>query len=82
MKSSITAGLDKDLAAEITENFKHSGKIRRRLIEMLEKDINTKRSQSCDSKRYENANWAYYQAHMMGYEEGLRDAISLLSENN
>ena len=80
MKVSWTKGVGKELAVDITQNFKESLVLRKRLAVLLEEKaaLSTKASRS--KTEYESANWAYLQADARGYERALIEIIALISE--
>ncbi len=79
MKTIITGGLKGDAIQEVTSSFKSSRVIRERIIDILRKKIDTSRRES-RKKEYSDASWAYSQADAIGYERGLEEVISILSE--
>lgn len=80
MKVSWTKGVGKELAIDITQNFKESLVMRKRLVALLEEkaSLSTKASRSKDG--YDSANWAYLQADARGYERALFEIISLITD--
>ena len=79
MKASLTKGLDKDEAKEITMSFASSLIVRKRLIHLLESRIEEGRRVTSGKELYESPNWAMRQADQIGYERAMRELISLLS---
>lgn len=80
MKVSLTKGLEGDFAKEVRANFKEALVFRKRLEEVLNEKIESARNNARLKSSYDNPNWAYLQADAIGYERGLREAISLLQE--
>jgi hypothetical protein len=80
MKSQITYGLDADKTKEMIMDFKAAVYLRRRLTDLLQKDIEARRRETASKLSYDNPNWTYLQADAMGYERALRELISLLED--
>lgn len=80
MKTRWLDGLDAQNKSDITQAFKESALIRRRLKLLLEEEIETKRKSQVAKFNYDNPNWAYLQADFSGYERALRDVISWIDE--
>lgn len=80
MKTRITKGLEPDVAKEIRGDFKSSLLIRKRLITILEENINANHKYAISKERYEDPSWAFLQADANGYERALNEVISLLSD--
>ena len=78
MKLSITKGLEKDQAEEVTLAFKSSGVIRERLIKIAQDKITTADKASMSDSGYDNPNWAYKQADTQGYKRAISEIISIL----
>lgn len=79
MKKSIIAGLTKEQAEEISRDFVASAFLRKRLSDILDQKISSKRSECTSKASYDSPAWAYYQADALGYERALKEVISLLS---
>jgi hypothetical protein len=79
MKVAWTKGLQRDLAVELTQNFKESLVVRKQLTKMLEERSAISVKSSCSKDGYENVNWAYRQADARGYERALLEVISLIT---
>lgn len=79
MKSILTKGLEEDQAKEIRGDFISSLLLRKRIVEVLTDKIEAKRTKATSSI-YDNPNWANQAAHNFGYEEALKEVISILSE--
>lgn len=80
MKVRWTTGLSKQDATEIKANFKEALVLRRRLVRLLEGDIDSSIKQSRSKLLYENPNWALLQADQRGYERALAEIIALIDE--
>lgn len=82
MKTSWTQGVGKELSIDITQNFKESLVMRRRLCQLIDKKLQDSWVTSASSTSYDNPNWPYLQADARGYERALREIISLVSDNS
>lgn len=80
MKSNILAGLEGTLRSETEANYKASALIRERLKYLLNKKIESRRSEVREAQSFEDASWSHKAAHAFGYETALFEVISLLSE--
>ena len=78
MKTSWTKGLEKEAIIDVTQNYKESVVLRKRLIVMLEEKIDVSAKKTRSEAGYESPNWAFLQADARGYERALSDVISLL----
>lgn len=78
MKLTLTKGLEPDQAKELKGDFLSAHLLRKRIIEVLNDKIESKRTSV--SRDYSNPNWNNHVAHVFGYEEGLKEVISILSE--
>lgn len=78
MIDSWTRGLEAQLVIDITQNFKESGVMRRRLKQMLIDKIEETRSANLTKDKYDCPNWAYLQADAVGYERALRYLINVI----
>jgi hypothetical protein len=79
MKTSWLQGLDETRRTEVKQNFKESGVLRRRMIEILYKKIGESNSASRLKSNYEKPSWAYEQADARGYERAMSEMIELVS---
>lgn len=77
VKSSLLAGLEPDQAKELKADFISAHLLRKRLTEVLTTKIESKRTNV--SRDYDNPNWNNKVAHVFGYEEALKEVISILS---
>jgi predicted O-methyltransferase YrrM len=82
MKQSWTAGLDKELAVDVKQNFKESLVMRKRLQELLLDKASDSQKVGRSKNAYNNPNWAFVQADHRGYERALHEIIDLISEGN
>jgi hypothetical protein len=80
MKSILIQGLEEGQAKELRGDFLSAHLLRKRLVEVLNDKIETKRTKV--SRDYDNPNWNNHVAHAFGYEEALKEVISILSEKN
>ena len=81
MKISWIKGVDKELSIDITQNFKESLVMRRRLSQLLEEKIDVSLSSTRSKVSYETPNWALLQADAVGYQRALQEVISLISSD-
>lgn len=80
MKSILTQGLEEDQAKELQGDFLSAHLLRKRLVEVFKTKIESKRTSV--SINYDNPNWNNKVAHVFGYEEAMKEVISILSEKN
>lgn len=80
MKTSLTAGLKPQSKEEVVASFKASALFRERLTAVLDKKIQSTKTNKLSVEAYENPSWAYLQADANGYERAIKEVISLLSE--
>lgn len=78
MKLTLIQGLPEDQASELKGDFASAHLLRKRIVEVLNDKIESKRN--AVSKDYSNPNWSNKVAHTFGYEEALKEVISILSE--
>ena len=81
MKVSWTKGVEKELSIDITQNFKESLVMRRRLAQLLEERIDASLNSARSKISYETPNWALMQADAVGYQRALQEIISLISSD-
>lgn len=79
MKASWTAGIEKEAAVDVKQNYKESLVLRKRLVELLEEKASSSVRTSRAKDNYDSPNWAYLQADARGYERALTEVISLIS---
>jgi hypothetical protein len=82
MKTVLTAGLSPEHALELTQEFKHSYKLRERLSSILKDRNDSSRVRTRSVKSYERPSWAFEHADSIGYERAIFEIISLLSEES
>ena len=80
MKTSWTDGIEDQRASEVKQNFKESAIMRRRLVELLHKEIAISVRESRGKDNYSRPNWAYEQADARGYERAIAKVIELVTE--
>lgn len=80
MLDSLTRGLDKQQQVDVTQNFKESLIFRKRLVEVIQKEIESNRIKTRDKSRFKDPNWANEQAYYMGRESALSYLIDFLTE--
>ena len=78
MKLTLSQGLEPDAAKELKGRFLEARLLRKRIMEVLNDKIESKRTSV--SRDYDNPNWNNHVAHAFGYEEALKEVISILSE--
>ena len=79
LKTTWYRGLSEQEKEEIILSFNASGRLRSRLIKILEEKIETIRKERVGEKGYEAPSWALKQADAVGYERNCREIISLLT---
>ncbi|MNS07732.1 hypothetical protein D3C71_372380 [compost metagenome] len=80
LKTTWTAGLQKEPADEVRRNYKEALVMRRRLAKILQDKADTSVKDSRSKLLYENPNWALLQADQRGYERAMAEIIALISE--
>ena len=80
MKTSLTKGMDKDSAQEMEQLFKGAARLRKRVIDLLNEKSSTADKLSLSDAGYENPNWAYRQADIIGYRRAISELSSLLRD--
>ena len=78
MKTSLTKGLEKDAASDITKSFIASARLRKHITLLLEEKIRGVHRAQTSKSGYDAPNWAYSQADYMGYCRALHEVISIL----
>lgn len=78
MKTRILNGLEADLSETIEREFKTSHYLRKRLVELLNKDITSVQESMLNETAYNKASWPYFQADKLGEVKALQKLISLL----
>lgn len=82
MRTTWTAGLNKQQSEELKKDFGQSVFLRKRLTDMLESRIKSAREKSISPDMYSSPSWAHIQADNVGYERGLREIINLLDSES
>lgn len=80
MFKSWTLGVSKEIATDITQNFKESVVMRRRLRHLLQEKSESYAREVEAKATYDSPNWAYIQADRVGYARAIREIISLIDE--
>lgn len=80
MKTNWTKGLTKENSEIVTNQFKESKLIRRRLGELISEKIKSAHTETRKKELYMSPSWAYLQADAVGYERALFEIISLLED--
>lgn len=78
MKQVWTQGLEDQLSKDVTQNYKESAVMRRRLRTILDGKIDDLHASACSKSLYDSPNWQFHQADKMGYERALRELIELI----
>lgn len=71
-------GLDDDQKKNVRADFKSALILRKRLKEILEDKIDTKRVAVRKDTNYDKPSWDNYVADSLGYERAMSEVISLL----
>lgn len=80
MKMSWINGLSEQEQLDVTQNFKESLVMRRRLKKLLLDLVEETRTQARANANYESPSWPYQQADKIGYERALFKALDLLED--
>jgi hypothetical protein len=78
VKTTWTKGVEGQLEADIKSAFKSSTVVRKRLSEICEEKIDS--ALSTNKAQYDNPNWCYQQADIIGYRRALEEIVSLLEK--
>lgn len=78
MKTTWTAGMDKDDAEEFEQHFLNASLVREKLLKIIESKYSSSISSTLTKGNYANANWAYEQADSIGYMRALKEISNLL----
>lgn len=81
MKQSWTKGLDKEVQRDVSQNFKESSVMRRRLVQLLLDRIESSAKEGRLKDLYNTPNWSYLQADKRGYERAMQEIIDLISSD-
>lgn len=79
MKTRLTKGLDERDQEIERENFHKALGFRKRMIDLLNEEIDGLHASMRDEDGFNNPNWAYVQADRVAQVKALRRIISLLS---
>jgi hypothetical protein len=79
MKSRLTNSLEENEASEVEREYLSTSRLRRRIIDLLNKDIDALHLSMRNEEEYSNPSWAYKQAEKIGEVKALTKLISLLS---
>jgi hypothetical protein len=78
MKTTWTKGVDSQLEADIKSAFKSATVVRGRLSDICKEKIET--ALATNKAQYDNPNWCYQQADIIGYRRALEEVMSLLEK--
>lgn len=78
MKSSWVSGLPKDEAKELRADYNAGANLRERLATILKEKTEDQNRYGRGKDRYAQANWAYLQADICGYNRALAEILSLI----
>jgi hypothetical protein len=78
MKTAWTKGLTGQAKEEMKSSFASGAALRARLSVLLQEKIDTASKDRVSKDAYANANWAYLQADLCGYERAMQEILSLL----
>lgn len=81
LKTTWTAGLEKEMANELRRNYNESLVMRRRLNKILDDKSDASIKNSRSKLLYDNPNWALLQADQRGYERALAEINELISDD-
>jgi hypothetical protein len=80
MKTVWTKGVKAEDVELMEREFKEARALRKRLKELLEEKLNTKRTEKRSKDGYANPNWAYFQADAIGYERAITEILSIIED--
>lgn len=78
MKTRVLKGLDDDVAAELKAQFVHSARWRKRMVEVLNEDIDALHASMRKEENFDSPNWSLIQADRVAQVKALKKFISLL----
>ena len=78
MKTTWIKGVDAQQEADIKSAFKAATVVRSRLSAICDEKVLT--ALSTNKGQYDNPNWCYQQADIIGYRRALEEVISLLEK--
>lgn len=76
MKTVWTKGLDEQREADVKSAFKSATVVKKRLTEICEEKVLS--ALTTNKGQYDNPNWCYQQADIIGYRRALEEIVSLL----
>lgn len=79
MKSRILAGLEKTEQESLDKDWETSRRLRRRMVDLLQKDVDAIHASMRDNETFNSPSWAYEQAAKIGEVKALMKIISLFS---
>lgn len=82
MKLTWTAGLTPEQKERLVADYKVSAGMRERLVELLNKKVNSRRDSIRSLDQYASPSWGLLQADNIGYERALFEVISLICEKD
>lgn len=77
MKTKLTKGLNEDDAKEILQQHKGCSRYRKRVIALMNEEIDSLRGDMLRDEKYDSPNWALIQVDRIAQEKALRKIISL-----
>ena len=80
MKLAWTKGLSAEAKEAIRKEFEASGLLRERVNTIIQDKINSARKESTLKSSYDNPNWAYLQADLVGFVRALEELQSIFSK--
>lgn len=78
MKTKLLSNLTPEDEAELRQNFVYSLVLRKRLIEVLESEIDSHHASMRKEENFDKPNWALIQADRIAQVKALKRVISLL----
>ena len=80
MKYKLLNGLDSDEQSEFKEDFIKAQRFRKRLVEVLNKEIESLQASMRDEDAFSSPNWAYIQADRVAQTKALKRVTGLLEQ--
>lgn len=78
--SKLTRGLQGSELEAFERSYQNAHTVLDRISEVLQKEMTSLIKEEDAPERFENPNWAYYQAYMNGQRKAVRDLINLLDK--
>jgi len=78
MKTRVLKGLDDETKAELNAQFVHCARWRKRMVEILNEDIDALHASMRNEENFDSPNWALLQADRLAQVKAKRKFISLL----